>query len=203
MKTMIRLVAIAALCISCGDNKTGPGFDGSMGDTGGGGPDAFNPPAAPTLGTQIDRFGRPAVNTALNHAFDPACTASMCAPKNAYNVDTNIAAWQATYTAEFMTNLGIIDALDNPPTTLHRGNQVLYNGIAGGGGTPGPTSYQMLGGLLAADELYLDTSKTMCLFYLAVEFGAATSMPNTTCGGRAPSYDVIDFSYSALAAGLS
>jgi hypothetical protein len=37
--------------------------------------------------------------------------------------------------------------------------------------------------------------------YLAVEANALTLVPNTDCGGRALSYDVMNISYSLLAAG--
>ena len=83
------------------------------------------------------------------------------------------------------------------------GNQVLYNGNAAGGGAPNAMSYAGLASILSNDELYLDTDKGTCGLYLAVEFGVVTGGSNTTCGGRALDYDVIDFSYSALAAGLS
>src|SRR6185369_12071168 len=43
-------------------------------------------PPPPVIGAQIDRFGRPVVNTALNHAFDPDETAAGLA-KDAYNQD--------------------------------------------------------------------------------------------------------------------
>ena len=69
-------------------------------------------PLPPTLlGTQIDRMGRAAINTALNHAFDPDA-GSAGAAKNAYNADLDVPAWPATYAAEFATNLAILDSLD-------------------------------------------------------------------------------------------
>src|SRR5262249_2772067 len=74
------------------------------------------------------------------------------------------------------------------------GNQALYNQQPlGDPGHPADTSYDTLAGIMADDELFLDTSKTMCLYYLAVEFGAATGMTHNTCGGRGPKYDVMDF----------
>jgi len=81
------------------------------------------------------------------------------------------------------------------------GNQAMYNnnGTAGGG-TPAADSYLPLATLLADDELFLDTTKTTCTFYLAVEFGVLVS-GNSTCGGRALDYDVIDYSLSMLTLG--
>jgi hypothetical protein len=63
-------------------------------------------------------------------------------------------------------------------------------------------SYVALAGLLANDQLFLDTGKSICTFYLGVEFGVVTGS-SSTCGGRAPQYDVIDFSLSMIAMGLS
>jgi hypothetical protein len=228
MKTINLLAVAAALLLGCGDNKTAPDArvrDGMMTDT----PIVF--PAAPTVGAQIDRMGRAAVNTALNHGFDS--TAATVTDKKAYNEESSKTAWLApARIGEFMSNLAIIDVLDTGvcgngicetgeanvagggnlactadcPTAAQVGvgngcgNQVLYTPAGGGG--PAATSYQSLAGLLAEDELYLDTSKATCAFYLAVEFGVATGGGNTTCGGRAPQYDVIDFSFSMLAMGL-
>ena len=57
-------------------------------------------------------------------------------------------------------------------------------------------------GFLADDELYVNTAKSACNAYLGVEFNYATGVDVPSCGGRAPSYDVIDYSYSMLMAGL-
>ncbi|MGE5185113.1 MAG: hypothetical protein ACM31C_23755 [Acidobacteriota bacterium] len=194
------VLALAA----CGDDKAKPDafshIDSPM-------IDALNIPPAPTPGAQIDRMGRPAVNTALNHVFDTDMTAEGSA-KDAYNADGGAGTWQTTYLNEFAKNLAILDALDTTLTATGCKNQVGYNGNAGGGGSamacPGATcSYNFMSGVLADDELYLDTAKTTCKFYLAVEFGVVSGLGNDTCGGRAPDYDVIDFSYTALAVGIA
>ncbi|HUS27921.1 MAG TPA: hypothetical protein VMZ53_05415 [Kofleriaceae bacterium] len=229
MKTTTTLLALLIALAACGDNKGRPDArqppDGPPADA-----QCSNCPAAPALGTQIDRMGRPAINTLLNHGFDPGTGAGPA--KNAYNADTMPSTWPATYLAEFKKNLGVLDALDtgfcgNGRCELGEfgtagatgvcaadcatatqvgtgdgcGNQVLYNG--GMGTTPALTSYDTLSSILAADELYVDTSKSTCAFYLAVEFGVATGLGNSTCGGRAPQYDVIDFSLSAIAVGIN
>jgi hypothetical protein len=229
MKT-IKLLAIAVVAmIGCGDNKTVP--DARIPDSSP--PDAYcsNCPAAPTLGMQIDRMGRAAVNTALNHAFDNTTAAQPA--KVAYNEMSAKTDWlSAANVSEFMRNLAMVDALDSgvcgngicehleDDTNCPRsaggdcdsgqtggalvngcGNQVMYTPDSQG--MPTATSYQPLGLLLAEDELYLDTSKMTCTFYLGVEFGVVTGGGNSTCGGRAPSYDVVDFSFSVLAMGLA
>jgi hypothetical protein len=69
------------------------------------------------------------------------------------------------------------------------------------------SSYRLAADAFADDEIYLDTSKTSCPIYLALEIELATAGPNTelhtTCGGRMPSHDVVDMTYSMLAAGRS
>jgi hypothetical protein len=193
-----KLFAAAVLTcslVACGDNASTPDAPTVKKDSGG-------PPAVPALGAQIDRMGRPAISTALNHAFD-VTAATKNAAKDAYNADGGTGSWQTTYTAEFAKNLAIIDSLDTGIPGGGCGNQVLYNNMPAGGGTAGSASYKALAGILADDQLYLDTTKTMCTKYLAVEFGVVTGMGNTLCGGRAPSYDVMDYSYSVLALGLA
>lgn len=198
MKT-IKLLAVAAIAsISCGDNKTTP--DARIPD----GPpaDAYcsDCPAAPTLGAQIDRMGRAAVSTALIRGFDPTAEAQQV--KADYNKNDNVMAWfDPANIAEFAKNLALVDVLDKTANGGGCGNQAFYNGNPTGGGDPAADSYTTLAGVLANDRLFLDTEKTTCAFYLAVEFGVATGN-YTTCGGRAPQYDVVDFSYSMLAAGV-
>jgi len=217
----LSIIIIAAgiavgLAASCGDNIK-LNNDGKPADTM---PDASlcpGCPAAPTLGVQIDRMGRPAVNTVLNHGFDP--TAAAGSAKDAYNANSSPAGW-TQYVATFMPNLAILDALDTglactngtcAASAGHNGcgDQVEFNGMVNGGSNADAmaNSYQTLAGLLADDELYLDTSKTICDLpnhqnYLGVEFNVLTTLTNT-CGGRAPLNDVIDTTYTAIAIGVN
>jgi len=232
MNSTIKLLAVATLAlVACGDNKTRPDA-GAKKDAPPADAQCSNCPAAPTLGAQIDRMGRPTINTVLNHGFDG--TAAAQPAKKAYNEQTDPATWLANV-PEFMKNLAMIDAVDTGfcgnalcevgetggatntspecmsdcgastattgTVTTGCGNQALYNGT--GMGAPMATSYQTLAGVMAGDELYLDTSKGVCAFYLAVEFGIATGGTNSTCGGRAPQYDVIDFTLSVGAVGIA
>src|SRR5689334_23268053 len=89
---MTKTHALLALAVplalsSCGDNQSTPDApprDASV-DAG------F--PRAPQLGMQIDRMGRPAINTALNALVkDSAATAAM--KKDAYNTASDPAAWR-------------------------------------------------------------------------------------------------------------
>lgn len=196
---------------SCGDNKDNPDAppkDTSI-DSG------FARP--PELGPIIERMGRPAINTVLNALiFDDSTTAMM--KKDAYNQAADPAMWGTTplpggrsIAAEFAVNLAFVDVLDQgnpaiPGTGVNAPgcrNQIAYNGNPNGGGMTVPTSYQYLASILADDMLYVDTSKTSCQQYLALEVEAATGgeIAHTQCGGRTPTHDVIDVSYSVLLSG--
>lgn len=165
-------------------------------------------PTPPGLGAQIDRMGRPAINTALNNTFHPD-DAVKNAAKDANNAEGNEANWSSVIVGnkpaiiEYAASLAIIDALDGKC-----GNQVL---AAGGGGDAGAMGYTALASVLIDDELYVDTAKTNCLStelapgvpvpnYLAVE-ARFLGLPFPSCGGRTPLDDTIDVTYSLLAAG--
>jgi hypothetical protein len=216
MKTILFAATTALVATACGDDKKQPDAPVSIDSP----PiDARNAPPQPHLGTQIDRMGRPAINTALNHAFDTNAT-TRTAAKDTYNADPSPSNWPTMYTPDFAKSLAVLDSLDKGllPTTTTTGNacgnQVLYNNMPGGQvGTPvkcfnagtyqATCSYNTLAGLLADDQLYLDTTKTRCKAYLAVEFKAISpANPQQDCGGRAPDNDVMDTSYSVLAAGI-
>lgn len=204
--TLALLGAAAAMYgIACSgdDAQNDGGTDSGPADSGGGdtaktdsGSDAGpNFPAMPTLKTtQVDRMGRPAINTALNHVFDPTVSAdggAGAAAKDAYNADKNVAGWTAAYAPQFAGNLGVFDALDTDGGTGSGcGNQLGFN-VA--------HSYTTLAGLTADDRLYIDTSKSTCSIYLGVELQATGLSPNSDCGGRKLTYDVIDATYSAVA----
>lgn len=179
------------------DTGTAPVDTGMAGDTGSPddtgsssetGSDAGKFPAPPTLGMQIDRMGRPAINTALNHSFD-ANETTKGAAKDAYN-QAAPATW-TSYVAEFEKNLAIIDAIDGNCT-----NQAFIDTTK-----TDATRYATLAGVLADDRLWLKTDATTCTVYLAVEANATKFVENTDCGGRRPDYDVMKESYSLLAAG--
>lgn len=152
---------------------------------------APGPPPAPLLGDQIDRMGRPAINTALTDPFDiiPNMTADMV--KDAYNAAGDPNQWAAMFRATIAVNLAVLDGADTVC-----GNQILAGPTATAG------RYDMLAGILADDRLVLDASQTACNLYLGVEAKAAQLFPVTDCGGRTPTENVIDESYSLLIAGL-
>jgi hypothetical protein len=166
------------------------GRDGGAGGTGGATTDGGFP-APPALGAQIDRMGRPAVTTALIHAFDPDMTAKNAA-KDAYNAALP-ATWP-TFAGEIAKNLAIYDSLD---TNCH--NQFLHSPDH-----DGADRYAALSLALADDQVILDTTTGTCMQYLGVELKVTGAAPTLVdCGGRTPLYDVIDVTYSALAIGAT
>jgi hypothetical protein len=198
----ISALGIAALAVGCGDSGSG-GAGGSTstsgtptsttGDSSSSGMSSSSGnmfPMPPTIGDQIDRMGRPAISTALNHTFDTDTVAKNAA-KDAWNADKNEAGWTTTYGGEIAKNLAILDGLNGVC-----GDQPLYASPAA------PASYVPLGGILADDRLWVDTNQSVCDVYLGVEAKAANLVPTLNdCGGRTLSNDVIDQSYSLLAAG--
>jgi hypothetical protein len=162
-------------------------------------------PSPPTLGAQLDRMGRPLIGTALIGVF--AAAQDQAAVRDAYNRASDPAAWSTTMIrsnvtieAEMAANLAVFDAWDigvaqiAPPTGC--GNALLYLL---------PPSYLGAADLFADDQLYVDTAFASCPIYLALELEKASTgsgtMAHTTCGGRMLSHDVVDMTYSVLAAG--
>jgi hypothetical protein len=200
MKKLILALGSSSLLAltACGDDTVGPAPDASTDhsigfeaatqtDTGNGaetsgGQDSGEAgptlPTPPTLGTQIDRMGRPAINTALNHTFDPSCTAANCPPKDAYNADSVPSHW-TSYVPEFEGNLAIYDSLDTAC-----GNQAGFGAL-------GNPAYATLATVLAGDTLWVNTANSTCQQYLGVEFDVL-GITNTDCGGRTPSENTID-----------
>jgi hypothetical protein len=145
-----------------------------------------NPPA---LGVQIDRMGRAAANTAFNETFNGDATAKGMA-KDRYNAAAP-AQW-AGFKGAFETSLAILDALDG-----NCGNQLLADDAAAGG------RYGALADVLIDDRLYVHSGRGNCGVYLGLEAEVvgAVAEGQGGCGGRTPADDVIERSYSVLAAG--
>lgn len=180
-KLMMVSFATAALALSACSGDDGGDDDGTV----------TPPPNAPTLGTQIDRSGRPAISTALIAVLE-ADDGMKGTAKDAYNA-AGPSAW-SSFAGEIAANLAVYDSLDTDC-----GNQLL-NGV--GTATNAADRYMTLAGALADDRLYVNASVATCTQYFAAEL-TATGVADLSadCGGRAPSYDVIDVTYSALAVG--
>ena len=207
MKNLTIILALSAAgLVACGDDAKKPDaavhIDAAV--------DAPIPfPAAPTLGTPIDRMGRPAINTALNAAIN--VNPLKDAKKDVYNHSITPTGWLTqvldpavttdTVKAEFQTYLAVYDVLDKGTaiTGAGCGNGALYAGPAGA------NSYAGLATVLADDELYVDTTKGTCNFYLSLEVEVATAggVPHTQCGGRTLTHDIADTTYSLAAAGTN
>ena len=179
MRNMMICAAItlaAAVNVGCSSDDTSTGGSGG--------------PAPPSLGQQIDRMGRPAINTAVNNTFE-LDDAKKGAAKDEWNGNSDPSSW-SKYTAEIEANLGILDALDGTC-----GNQLFADTTKMDG-----TRYATLAGVLADDRLWVNTGSTTCTTYLGVEANATNAIPNTDCGGRKPSYEVMKLTYTIAAAGM-
>jgi hypothetical protein len=184
MKTLLLAALLAGACGGDDDGVVTPDAH----PTADAGPDAaVGPPAKPALGAPIDRMGRPAINTAANKTFTADATRS--AAEDAYNHNGDPATWVATFAADMKATVAILDGLD-----ADCGNQLLADANP-------QMRYSVLAGVLAGDMLQVDASKTSCGAYLAVEANATGVLANNECGGRTFEMDVIETSYSVLAAG--
>jgi hypothetical protein len=203
--TLARHLAAGALALGgCGSPSDAIHHDG-------GNLDGAPLPPPPALGAQLDRMGRPLISTALIGVFAPA--QDQAAMRDAYNRAPDPATWATslistgvTIETEMETNLAVFDAFDIADPMISNpgcGNAVLYVPPPL---PPGPSSsYRVAADLFADDEIYVDTAFASCPIYLALEIQYATTgagtKGHTTCGGRTPSDDVVDLTYSMLAAG--
>lgn len=161
---------------------------GSTSSSGGGGAGG-GIPTPPVLGTQIDRQGRPAINTAANRTFtdNPLRNAA----QDAWNADANPADWQTNHETNVRVSLAVLDSLDGTC-----GNQLAFNLDPGNG----LDEYKALAAVLTNDWLTVNSAASTCTSYLGVEAEALLSA-TADCGGRRPTDDVVETTYSAVAAG--
>jgi hypothetical protein len=170
--------ATAMLVAGCGDNSTGN-----------------RDPSPPTirLDRQIDRMGRAGINTAATAPFFRESIEEEKAVhdqvSDEYNSASDPAEWPGLFADRIAGNVAILDSLDTVC-----GNQLLA------GPNPVAGRYAALAGVLADDQLYVNTASGSCGQYLAVE-GNAVGITNNDCGGRTPLEDTIDVTYSVLAIG--
>jgi len=209
-KLQIAILSFASaglVMTGCGDDAmtvTDSGTDTGVNPDTGVEPDTgINPdagiefPAAPTLGAQIDRTGRPAISTALLSTFE-ADDAVKGAAKDEYNANADPSTWGAAYSDAFAGSLAILDSLDGTC-----GNQLLADAD-----DDTPARYAGLAGALAGDMLSLQSNPASGScdggVYLGVEAETLGVLGEGEggCGGRDPNNDVIDRSYSVLAAGI-
>jgi hypothetical protein len=165
------------------------------------------------LGLQIDRMGRPAVNTALTDPFwdDGVQTVAEHKMKqDRYNQASNPATWGNVELATgrktgdiIKASLAVYDALDGTSNGVMAadgcGTQLAFGATYKGTVYP---DYTLLTTVLTDDKLYVNTASGTCATYLAVEANEL-GVTNTDCGGRTPNYNTIDITYSALATGTT
>lgn len=181
-------VAALAAAAACSDGSgDGDGSGGNAGATGGGARGADNPPS---IGPQVDRAGRAAISTALIETFNADDNAKN-AGKDAYNA-AGPSQW-SNYVDEIETSLAILDSLDTVC-----GNQLAADDTNSSG------RYNTLATVLADDQLYVNSESGTCGTYLGLEAEVvgAVGPGEGGCGGRTPADDVIERSYSVLAAGM-
>lgn len=181
-------LAPLAAAAGCGDDQGGTSApDLSV--------DAARPPdlapARPVAGAQIDRVGRPLIQTLLVNPLDG--DGKQAAQLADWNANGDAATWVGGFSAPLSASLGLYDVMDG-----RCGNQVRYDAAAGGADFT-PAGYVTLASALADDRLFLDTTRTTCRQFFAVELTALQMMSVADCGGRAPGYDVADFLFGLLA----
>lgn len=197
---MLTAVAALASCGGSGGVEMPPVHDADI-------PDGESTPPPPLLGAQLDRAGRPGITTLLVDVLGTAGAAHTAILDN-YNHASEPAMWELTTLApsvsiltELEKNLALFDAVDNGMTSVPSAgcrNALRYSG------PPKATSYETAARMLADDEIHVDTSKTTCAVYLAleIEYASQGQSPHSTCGGRTPIHDTVDLTYSVLAGGL-
>lgn len=151
-------------------------------------------PAPPALGAMIDRTGRPAVSTATVATF-MADDDAKGDRKDAYN-EASPADW-SDFAADIAGSLAILDALDGTC-----GNQLGAADLNEDESVPADR-YSTLASVLANDVLKVNSTRGTCGVYLGAEAEAlgVVGEGEGGCGGRTPVDDVIERSYSVLAAG--
>lgn len=197
MKNRILFAFSVAALAACGSNNN-TAMDMAAAD-----------PVKPAMAsTQIERMGRATINVAVTNPFDLDYTAvgggaNQGATRDMHSKDSNVQGWKAKWTPIIAKTLAIYDSADTKC-----GNQLgacgAYGGCPSTGYTPAATDYQTLAGVLADDQLYMNTAKTNCGFYLAVEANVL-AIPGTDsfCGGRTPLHDTVDIMYTAAAVGVA
>lgn len=183
-----------------GGSTGGDGGSGATGGNAGGG--GAGPIEIPAIGAQIDRKGRPAINTATINTFDiaavgmtPDADETRATAEAAYNNNDDPSTWATTYAADIRDSLAILDSIDGVC-----GNQAFIDDpLAIGAGFE---DYNTLAAVLANDWLVVDTANSgaaNCGF-LGVELELLGTDAGA-CGGRLPSDDVMDAIYGAVSTG--
>ncbi len=186
MKHMTKLALLLTALVAFGckndddeDTAAGnllPEVDGALGKA--------NRPDTPDA-ARIDRAGRPAISAALISTFDPDARE---ADLDAYNKSGN---YNLDFVQTVETSLAILDGL----------NRVCGDQLMAGAGA---NRYRPLATTLLDDQVYVQSDREGAgSAYLGVEAEAlgAVGPGQGSGGGRVPSDDVVERSYSVLVAG--
>ena len=154
-------------------------------------------------------MGRPAINTALNNTFTDDSTRG--AAEDNYNETSNSDGSQ--FIGQMAAHFAIYDSLVNEggDGDLGCGDNAVTNRASaapGDGLATGDSRYNFIATVFSDDQLYINASLSggssagECGQYLAAELSViGVSGLGNDCGGRTPNYDVIETTYSAVAAG--
>lgn len=157
----------------------GPDTDGVDTDTNVAADTDLPGPAKPILGAQLDRVGRPGVNSMLNSTFTPELE-HQDAFRDAYNADADSWAW-SLHASNFGLTLRKLDALDGTC-----GNQIGASEQSTG------ATYTLMAGVFADDRVYVNAAGLACAEVLAVELNSLGLRTSADCGGRPMGVDVLD-----------
>jgi hypothetical protein len=149
-------------------------------------------PAAPALGVQIERTGRPLIKNGL--VGGPLAPDSVSSRrKEKYNRVART-GW-AQFSVNIAETLGLYDAFDGDC-----GNQWLADSK-----TDRAVRYEPLATLLADDRLWVNSASTVCTQFLGVERTAFATRGALSgdCGGRMPHYDASNIFRSLLTNGTA
>ncbi len=189
--SLIMGIALATFAGACAGDDGTDGTNGGNGDNGGDGTDGMNGGDGTNGNNGSNGFpGRPAISTATLDTFN-GDDASKGVSKDAYNA-ARPSEWPS-FEGQIAGGLAILDALDG-----NCGNQLLA-------AVPLDSDrYAGLAGILADDQLYVNSMSGTCGVYLGLEAEVVGALPagDGGCGGRMPADDIIDRSYSVLAAGV-
>ena len=175
---LIPALAVGITCVALGSCKDDGDTEGALGKA--------NPP---DIGERIDRAGRPAITAALISTFSPQGRATV---RDAYNRSGQL---NPDFLETIEGSLGVLDALNNVC-----GDQLLANMAP-----ETEPRYRPLATVLLDDQLYVHSDRVGApSIYLGLEAEMVLGADAISGGGggRIPGYDVIERSYSVLAAGV-
>lgn len=185
---LISSLALGVSCIALGSCNDDDPETAAAALRSGGALGKGNPPEI-IARERIDRIGRPAITAALISTFAPEGQETV---RDAYNRSGQL---NEDFRDTIQQSLAILDSLDGTC-----GNQLLA------GADEAAPRYTPLASVLLDDQLYLHSDRAAnpsIYLGLEIEFVRGADVVSGGSGGRAPGEDVIERSYSVLAAGVT